>query len=130
MSLADMAAAFAAAILAGTGIGGGGLYVIWLTSVTEMPQSEAQCINLLFFLAAASAALPLHLKKRKLPLKYIVPCALIGAAGTVSGGFFRSVISESTLRILFGALLVLAGIRNLFVKNRQKTTKRNVSGED
>ena len=130
MSILDMAAAMIIAVLAGTGIGGGGLYVIWLTAVKHLPQSEAQCINLLFFMSAAVTALPFHLKKRTLPLKFIVPCALLGAVGTVSGGFLRSFLNENTLRTLFGILLILAGVRNFFTKNRQKTTKRDVTGTD
>lgn len=130
MSILDMVAAMVIAILAGTGIGGGGLYVIWLTAVKHLPQSEAQCINLLFFLAAASSALPFHLKKRTLPVKYITLCTLIGAAGTLLGGTLRSQLDGNTLKALFGILLVLAGIRNLFTKNRQKTTKRGAKGTD
>ncbi len=118
-----MAAALVIAVLAGTGIGGGGLYVIWLTAVKDLPQSEAQCVNLLFFLAAAVAALPFHLKKRTLPIKFIVPCAVIGAAGTLLGGFVRDSIDGDTLRALFGVLLILAGIRTFFAKNRQKKRK-------
>ncbi len=125
MNIFDMAAALITAILAGTGIGGGGLYVIWLTAVKGLAQSEAQCINLLFFLCAAASALPFHLKNRTLPLKIIVPCAAVGTVGTVLGGMLRNLLDGDTLRTLFGILLILAGIRSFLVKNRQKTTKRD-----
>ena len=39
--------------LAGLGIGGGSLLILWLTMVLGMPQPEARFINLLFFLPAA-----------------------------------------------------------------------------
>ena len=130
MSLLDMAAALVTAVLAGTGIGGGGLYVIWLTSVRSMAQSKAQCINLLFFLSAAAAALPFHVKSKRLPLKFIIPCALLGTVGTLFGGNLRGMIDENTLRMLFGILLILAGIRSFFAGNRQKTTKREDVSRD
>ena len=125
MDILDMTAAFLTALLAGTGIGGGGLYVIWLTSVMGLAQSEAQCINLLFFLCAAAAALPFHLRRRRLSLKYIILCAAAGTVGTLAGGALRGMIRENTLQTLFGILLILAGIRSFSTKNRQKTTKRS-----
>ena len=130
MSILDAAAAFVTAVLAGTGIGGGGLYVIWLTSIKGLAQSEAQCINLLFFLCAAVSALPFHLKSRRLPLKYILTCAVLGTVGTLFGGFLRGMTDEGTLRTLFGILLILAGIRSFSAKSRQKTTKRGAESRD
>ena len=35
--------------LAGIGVGGGSLLILWLTLVLEMPQETARIINLLFF---------------------------------------------------------------------------------
>ena len=118
MRLIDMAAALVTALLAGCGIGGGGLYVIWLTAVKGLPQSEAQCLNLLFFLSAALSALPFHLRKRSLPVKRILPCAVIGTAGTLLGGTLRDILGGGILRMMFGVLLITVGIRTFLVKNR------------
>ena len=51
-------AAFAVSVLAGTGVGGGGLFILYLVSVLGTPQTDAQAVNLVFFISAAIAALP------------------------------------------------------------------------
>ena len=43
-------ASFLIAALSGLGVGGGGLFVVFLALFTEIPQITAQGINLLFFL--------------------------------------------------------------------------------
>ena len=40
--------------LAGMGVGGGSLLLLWLTQVAMLEQTQARIINLLFFLPAAS----------------------------------------------------------------------------
>ena len=52
------------AALAGMGIGGGGLLVIWLVLIKHLPSPTAQGINLLFFIISALCALPIHIKRR------------------------------------------------------------------
>ena len=46
-------AAFLLSALSGMGVGGGGLFVIYLAFATDMPQLSAQGANLLFFLCSA-----------------------------------------------------------------------------
>ena len=52
------------AALSGMGVGGGGLLVIWLVLIMDMPSRTAQGINLVFFVISALAALPVHLLRR------------------------------------------------------------------
>ena len=47
--------AFFCALPIGMGVGGAGLYVLFLTTFGHLPQVEAQGKNLLFFLAAAAS---------------------------------------------------------------------------
>ena len=39
--------------LAGLGVGGGSLLLLWLTQVMNMPQDQARILNLLFYLLYA-----------------------------------------------------------------------------
>ena len=130
MSVIDMAAAFITALLAGTGIGGGGLYVIYLTAVKSMEQSDAQAINLIFFMAAAVCALPFHAKKYNLVFKSIAPCAVLGCIGTIFGGFLRKSIDADTLQMLFGILLIGVGISTLIGKFGKNMHKRPSTEEN
>lgn len=112
----DALAAFVTAILAGTGIGGGGLFVIYLTAVRHLPQSDAQALNLVFFIAAGVAALPYHVKSRHLNFRFIIPCIILGCIGTLLGGELRRSFPEETVRVFFGFLLIFVGFRSLFSK--------------
>ena len=60
------------AALSGMGVGGGGLLVIWLVLIMDMPSRTAQGINLVFFVISALAALPVHLRRRRLPAKLLL----------------------------------------------------------
>ena len=119
MNFIDMIAAFTIATLAGTGVGGGGLFVIYLTLIAGVGQSPAQAINLVFFISAAAAALPYHLRTRKLNLKIIFLCVPLGILGTFLGGILRESLDESMVRSVFGIMLILTGGYSL-LKRRHK----------
>ena len=52
----SLAVSTAFGFLAGLGVGGGSLLIIWLTQVLSMSHPQARIINLLFFLPAAVIA--------------------------------------------------------------------------
>ncbi len=112
-SALDFLAGFAVALLSGLGVGGGGLLVVWLVFVRSCDQLTAQSINLLFFLFSSGAALPVHLIKRKLPGRLIFTLIFCGAIGAAAGSFLVKVIDPSTVRRLFGGLLMISGILSL-----------------
>lgn len=113
----DFIAALVTAALAGLGVGGGGLLVLWLTFVTGTEQLAAQGINILFYICASGASLPVHIKKRKLSLAVLLTLALTGAAGAVGGCIVADLIEGGLLRRLFGGMLAAAGAVLLFKKN-------------
>lgn len=110
-------AAFAVSVLAGTGVGGGGLFVIYLTAICGTAQTKAQAINLVFFICAALAALPYHFTHRKMKLRLILFCTVFAVIGTLVGGALRQATSERTLQVIFGVMLVITGARTLFKKS-------------
>ena len=63
--MTDFIAGLLCAVLAAMGVGGGGLLVIYLTLVKELPQLYAQGINLLFFLPSALVSLLFKIKLLK-----------------------------------------------------------------
>lgn len=120
MLITDMIAAYLAALLAGTGVGGGGLFVIYLTSVRNLTQSDAQALNLVFFIAASAAALPYHIRRRKVEWRVAFICILLGCVGTLIGGALRESLPENVLRDIFAIMLIIVGCRSLFRKKRHK----------
>ncbi|MCQ2456993.1 MAG: sulfite exporter TauE/SafE family protein, partial [Clostridia bacterium] len=112
----------AAATLAGTGVGGGGLYVIWLTAVSGMAQKDAQVLNLLFFVAASTAALPYHARHRKMSFALSAAAAVFGIAGACLGGRLKDVMSDGALRCAFGIFLVVSGFLSFFRRKKKGTS--------
>ena len=102
--------------LAGIGVGGGSLLILWLPMVVGMPYPQARILNLLFFLPAAVIACLFKKKQGELPLKKILPAVIAGAVAAGLFSFIGYFLDVRILQGLFGALLVLTGIRELFYK--------------
>ena len=96
--------------LAGLGIGGGGLLVIYLAFFTDTPQITSQGINLLFFIFSSGATMLIHLKRRRLPFLLILILAVTGGVGAALGSITALGTDPSLLRRLFGGLLTASGI--------------------
>ena len=105
--------------LSGIGVGGGSLLILWLTLVLKTPHQTARIINLLFFIPSAIIASLFRWKQGTLNLKKILPAILGGCA---AAGVF-AIISQNAdveiLKKLFGILLILTGIRELFYRPRK-----------
>ncbi len=106
------------AVLSGMGVGGGGLFVVYLALFTQTPQLMAQGMNLLFFLFSAGASMLIHLPKRQIFLLAVAVMAGAGVVGSLIGTFLSGIIDPSLLRKIFGGMLAVSGILSL-----QKTSK-------
>lgn len=115
----EMLVGMLGALLAGLGIGGGGLLVIYLVFVRDMPQLEAQGINLIFFVISSCAAMTVHLKKRRLPFLFIAICAASGLLGAAIGNQVTQALSKEQVRMLFGMLLTVSGTLALLKRKKK-----------
>lgn len=104
--------------LAGLGVGGGSLLMLWLTIVMGMEYSTARIINLLFFLPSALVATLFHRKQGTVSLKKILPAIIVGCVLAAISSFVGKKIDTSLLRKLFGGLLLITGLRELFYRPR------------
>ena len=116
MIVLDFAAGVLVAALAGLGVGGGGLLVIYLTMVKNIEQVEAQGLNLLFFVTAGAASLFIHSKKRKLDKKRIILMIICGAIGAIAGSLLASYVEAALIKKIFGWFLISSGIIEFFWK--------------
>ena len=119
-----LTAAFLSAVLSGLGVGSAGLFVLYLTLVAGYAQPEAQSLNLLFFLLSAGAALLLHVRDRKIPLRvvlFLIACALPGA---LAGSYLVRILDTSLIRRLFGGMLVVTGLPALLSRRGRRKAKR------
>ena len=104
---------FLIASLAGLGVGGGGLYALYLTLWQKTPQLQAQGQNLAFFIVCASTSLLFHLRKRRLNFPLIALICAVGIPGALLGAFLASKLEGVFLSKIFGAFLAVCGVSAL-----------------
>lgn len=106
--------------LSGIGIGGGSLLMIWLTLAVGLDAFTARCVNLMFFIPCALCASLFRLRQGALPIKKLTAPIILGAvmAGILS--FVSAGMDTALLKKIFGGLLILTGIRELFYKPKIK----------
>ena len=114
-------------ILAGLGVGGGSLLILWLTLVLHMDPIVAKNINLLFFIPTALTASLFRWRNQNIPWKIILPAALAGCLSAVAGAWLSFQLNTSLLRKLFGILMLCTAFRELTYK--PKTTRTNDSAK-
>jgi uncharacterized membrane protein YfcA len=104
--------------LAGLGIGGGSLLILWLTLVLNMEQTAARLINLLFFLPSAVIASLFRWKQGALDIKKVAPAIVSGCITAAGFAIFSKYLDISLTKKLFGILLLFTGLRELFYRPR------------
>ncbi len=104
--------------LAGLGVGGGSLLMLWLTQVKGLDQSDARAINLLFFLPGAAIATALKRKQGTVMLKPLLPAIAAGCTAAALGTWLGKSLDTALLKKLFGGLLIITGIREILYRKK------------
>lgn len=105
--------------LAGLGVGGGSLLMLWLTLVLGTPQATARSINLLFFIPTALISSFFRRKQGTLNYKKLLPAIILGVAAAAAAGIVSRHLDMALLKKLFGGLLLITGLRELFYRPRK-----------
>ena len=105
--------------LAGLGIGGGSLLLLWLTMVIQTDPQTARSINLLFFLPCAAVSLWIRRKNANLALKKMFPAILSGCLSAMLISWLGNNIDTQWLKRGFGILLVITGMKELCYRPRK-----------
>lgn len=105
--------------LAGIGVGGGSLLILWLTLVLNIDPQISRGINLLFFITAAGSVSLLRLKKGSLSFKKVLPAIVAGGILAAVASLLRDTIDTNLLEKLFGGLLIITGLRELTYRPRK-----------
>lgn len=105
--------------LAGMGVGGGSLLLLWLTQVMMMEQTQARIINLLFFLPAALVATCFRKREQSIDSKVTVTASVIGCCTALIFTLISRRIDMGLLKKLLGGLLILTGAREIFYRPRK-----------
>ncbi len=113
-----LAVGTALGFLAGIGVGGGSLLILWLTLVIQMPYEEARILNLLFFLPSAAIASIFRWKQGSLQLKQVLPGIIAGCIAAALCTWAGRYFDTDLLKKGFGILLLFTGARELFYKSK------------
>lgn len=105
--------------LSGLGIGGGSLLILWLTFALGMDHDTARGINLLFFVPSALAACFFRWRQGCLKWKNVLPAIVTGCLAAAVFSWLSGQIDLTVLKKLFGGLLVITGLRELFYRPRK-----------
>lgn len=124
----DIIAAFVIGILAGLGVGSAGFLTIYLIFLRGYSSSEAQGVNLWFFVFALTAACLVHVGKRKPDFKLLLLMMIPGIVGAVCGALLLPYVPEKGVRVGFGIFLIVSGIYTL-VKKDSRPKKQTASAQ-
>lgn len=118
---------FIIATVSGMGLGGGGLFAVYLSVFTSTPQLSVQGYNLLFFIFCAAASVTVQLFKRRINFFTVTVMTLSGIIGALAGTFLAGIMPGEWLRKIFGVMLVSGGIMAL--RSAMSGTKKGKSDE-
>lgn len=102
--------AIVSSILAGMGIGGGAIFVLFSTALLKINQKEAQFLNLILFLAVSLGSTIINIKNKEIDFKLtkkILPFLILGS---ICGTYVFNKINEEKLNKYFVYFLLLIGI--------------------
>lgn len=107
---------FIMGIISGFGIGGGTIFIIYLTFFAGVNQLTAQGINLVYFIACGIPAVFSHFKNNLIDKKAMLICSIFGVFTCVLSSVFVNNINIDILRRIFGVFLIYIGIKLVLTK--------------
>ena len=110
--------ASALGFLAGLGVGGGSLLLLWLTQVVHIPQAQAKILNLLFFLPAAIISTLFHRKQKITRPEIVRPGIIAGCAAAAFISILGKGWDVELIKQLLGGLLIVTGLREICYRPR------------
>lgn len=105
--------------LAGLGVGGGSLLILWLTLVLKLDTATARSINLMFFISAAGTVSLLRRKQGTVHWKALLPAILAGCLSAGLMSLWGQSFAQPILQKIFGGFLLIVGLRELFYRPRK-----------
>lgn len=118
MNIYVILSSFISGALGAMGFGGGTVLIIYLTSFLNLEQKEAQGINLVFFIITGIFALWNNSKNKLVDTAAVKKVLPLSLPGLIIGYMLLPIIPTSILGRLFGGVLLILGIKELFSKKK------------
>jgi uncharacterized membrane protein YfcA len=128
--LAHVLLGFAVGVLSGFfGVGGGVVLIPALVLLSGVPQHLAQGVSLLFIIPTVLVGGWTHYRLGNVDTRIVLPLAAASSAAAVLASLVAATLPATTLRILFGCLLVVVGLRLALVprRGRSESDEQNAS---
>lgn len=119
---------FFSGILSGMGVGGGMLLIPAAGMFLSMSQHSAQSLNLFCFIPSAVCAIFIHLKSRNIDIKTALPVIITGVPFALLGAYISTNLSAKLLGRLFGAFILIFGIREIITGIKSKKSSKSTDG--
>lgn len=116
----SLIAGFLSGMIGAMGFGGGGILIIYLVIIQNVPQIKAQGINLVFFIPCAALSVLIYTIKKQINYREIFPVILGGIVGAIPAGFILRYIETAYLSKIFAVFLIYMGISSLFKLKKSK----------
>lgn len=116
-------AVFLCSILSAMGLGGGSLLLLWLLFFTDLPQTEAQALNLFLFLPTAALSTYLSYKNHLLQTSALKQTLPFGILGCVLGSALNTLLPTELLKKGFALFLLWIAIKELYSLWKERKEK-------
>ncbi len=123
MNVYDITASVISGLISSMGMGGGGILIIYLSTILNYPQMLSQGINLLFFIPPAIIAVVKYCKIKMIKFSKIKELYYLLIPGALAGFYLTRITDKEIPGKIFGAFLIISGLYELFRKN-QYTAKK------
>lgn len=101
---------FFAGIIGGMGMGGGTILIPALILFAGIDPKIAQSVNLLSSIPMTILALIIHIRANNVVKELVIPIAVFGVLGAVTGSFVANYLSSELLKRFFGIFLLIVGV--------------------
>ena len=117
--MSNILAAFFSGFAGSLGLGGGGVLILYLVLSLGEEQITAQGINLLFFIPCAALSTVVYSFKKLIDWKTVLAAAAGGLPGVLLGSWLLRSMDPLWPGKIFGAFLLIMGLKELFAKQRK-----------
>ncbi|MEG1009773.1 MAG: sulfite exporter TauE/SafE family protein [Clostridia bacterium] len=97
-------------VIAGSGIGGGSIFIMLATLFNILSQRQAQLYNLIMFVAVGIFATFSNIKDKVFDKKLFFKMLILIILGSFIGTFIAKYIDEKSLKLYFNIFILLIGI--------------------
>ena len=97
-------------IIGGMGMGGGTLLIPILTIFLDIPQKNAQAINLIAFIPMAVIVTIINIKRKEIDYKSVLTVAIPALVTSIVSSLFVGKIDGKVLSIGFAIFLIVLGV--------------------